>query len=72
MGKYTANLIILWYDNFGENHTPLHDYHSKKNERKQEQERVNETNTIVKVAVHNSKNGKKKIGPDYEKLIKRF
>ena len=23
MGKYTAKLIILWYDNFGENHTPL-------------------------------------------------
>ena len=21
MGKYTAKLIILWYDNFGENHT---------------------------------------------------
>ena len=24
MGKYTAKLIILWYDHFGENHTPLH------------------------------------------------
>ena len=24
MGKYTAKLIILWYENFGENHTPLH------------------------------------------------
>ena len=23
MGKYTAKLINLWYDNFGENHTPL-------------------------------------------------
>ena len=23
MGKYTAKLIILSYDNFGENHTPL-------------------------------------------------
>ena len=21
--KYTAKLITLWYDNFGENHTPL-------------------------------------------------
>ena len=24
MAKYAAQLIILWYDNFGENHTPLH------------------------------------------------
>ena len=23
MGKYTAKLIILWYDNFGKNQTPL-------------------------------------------------
>ena len=23
MGKYTAKFIILWRDNFGENHTPL-------------------------------------------------
>ena len=23
MGKYTAKLIILCYDDFGENHTPL-------------------------------------------------
>ena len=23
MGKYTAKPIILWFDNFGENHTPL-------------------------------------------------
>ena len=22
-GKYTAKLIFLWYDNFGENQTPL-------------------------------------------------
>ena len=35
MGKYTAKLIILWFDYFDENHTPLqrngwHDFHSKK------------------------------------------
>ena len=24
MGKKTAKLNILWYDNFGEKHTPLH------------------------------------------------
>ena len=24
MNKYTAKLIILWYDSFGENHTPPH------------------------------------------------
>ena len=24
IGKYTAKLTILWYDNFGENQTSLH------------------------------------------------
>ena len=24
MGKFTAKLTFLWYDYFGENHTPLH------------------------------------------------
>ena len=24
IGKYTAKLTFLWYDNFGENQTPLH------------------------------------------------